>query len=263
MEFPITKDYFILKEGDERVKYRVYYYDTETHADRELQASILNDIEKGKRPKTEEAGIWLACTINAESTPESDVFDVSMAQVLKRWENMAENENCLIYCFNLSFEWSYLRPFIYKMMRQVDGELTENSFSIVSNVSQSVVYQIKMRFSGKVIKIVDLHRLITGASLGKLAEELKLDVQKGNLDEDEGGVDSYDKMRRLPNYQPTNNEKIYCFRDCWVMKEIIDLKIKEYEDFVKNNPWQWGYIRDKKAVKVPTTETEEGKEFFN
>ena len=30
MEFPITKDYFILKEGDERVKYHVYYYDTET-----------------------------------------------------------------------------------------------------------------------------------------------------------------------------------------------------------------------------------------
>ena len=103
MEFPITKDYFILKEGDERVKYRVYYYDTETHADRELQTSILKDIEKGKRPKTKEAGIWLACTINAESTPESDVFDLSMAQVLKRWENMAEHENCLIYCFNLSF----------------------------------------------------------------------------------------------------------------------------------------------------------------
>ena len=40
MEFPITKDYFILKEGDERVKYRVYYYDTETHADRELHTLI-------------------------------------------------------------------------------------------------------------------------------------------------------------------------------------------------------------------------------
>ena len=263
MEFPISQDYFILKEGDERIKYRVYYYDTETHADRELQASILTDIEKGKRPKTEDAGIWLACTINAESTPESNVFDVSMAQVLKRWENMAENENCLIYCFNLSFEWSYLRPYIYKIMRQVDGELSENSFSIVSNVSQSVVYQIKMRFSGKVIKIVDLHRLITGASLGKLAQELKLDVQKGNLDKDEGGVDSYDKMRRLPNYQPTNNEKVYCFRDCWVMKEIIDLKIKEYQSFVEANPWQWGHIENKKAVKVPTIETEEGKEFFN
>ena len=51
MEFPITNDYFILKEGDERVKYRVYYYDTETHADKELQASILKDLEKGKRPK--------------------------------------------------------------------------------------------------------------------------------------------------------------------------------------------------------------------
>ena len=44
MEYPITQDYFILKEGEEHVKYRVYYYDTETHADKELQASILNDI---------------------------------------------------------------------------------------------------------------------------------------------------------------------------------------------------------------------------
>ena len=46
MEFPINQDYFILKEGDERVKYRVYYYDTETHADRELQASILSVEEE-------------------------------------------------------------------------------------------------------------------------------------------------------------------------------------------------------------------------
>ena len=60
MEFPITKDYFILKEGDERVKYRVYYYDTETHADKELQASILKDLEKRKETANGRGG-YMAC----------------------------------------------------------------------------------------------------------------------------------------------------------------------------------------------------------
>lgn len=199
-----------VKLGHQR--FRVFALDFETHNDEESLAK-------------NETSIWLSCLIDEESTPDSDVFDYTMDEVLARLERMSEKDNLLIYVYNLSFEWSFILPVILSKGFSWKAELGKDdcySFTSVTTKTATSVWQAELRFGPKSKRVVlrDLSKLY-GGGLGKLAKDMGIPTQKGEIDY---------TLNRLHGHIVTQEEKVYCFKDCRIVVEVL-LKQLEDKDF--------------------------------
>lgn len=200
-----------------RKKYDIYAMDIESHNDEE---SIRNQV----------TSMWLGCFINEESKVyEDESYFYNMDEFLDRlnvlssrnrkFKNKRPTKNICVYIYNLSFEWSFLLPYVlkrgfkFKEMIDKDDEMVFNS---ISTKSVSSVWQVQLKFGKKdgIILLRDLAK-IYGGGLGAVAKAFKLPTQKGEIDY---------RLNRLHNYTIKCYERIYCFKDTRI---IIDILLKE------------------------------------
>lgn len=205
-----------------RRKYQIYALDIETHNDEE-------SIEK------RETSMWLGCLLNEDSkVNEESSYFYNMDELLERLESLSTPKrthrgkrackNIAIYIYNLAFEWSFIFPYLvkkgfkYKEEFNKDDELVFNS---VSTSSASSIWLAKLKFNKKSGTIIfkDMSK-IYGGGLAKVAKAFKLPIQKGEIDY---------RKNRLHNYQITDEEKEYCFKDTYILIEILQ-KIVENND---------------------------------
>ena len=197
-------------------KYSIYAFDFETH-------NCKESINK------KETSVWLGCLINDESKKNNeDSYFYSTEEFLQRLQDLSSRRrqhgkkrpttNLLLYDYNLAFEWSFMLPVMLKMGFQYQETITEESemcFNSVSTKSCSSVWQVQMKFSKSsgMIVIRDLAKIF-GGGLAKVAKSFNLKTQKGTI--------NYRKCR-LHNYTPTKKEKYYCFNDCKILVEILQI----------------------------------------
>lgn len=207
-----------------RRKYSVYAFDIESHNDRK-------SIER------RETSMWLGCLINDESNiRDSSSYIYSMDEFLDRLEELSSPKrksaqesrkvkNIAIYCYNTSFEWSFILPVILKRgfkFKEHFEEEDEFVYNTISTKSCSSIWIVNMKFhksSGNIL-IRDLAKIF-GGGLGSVAKSFNLATQKGSI--------NYRKNRlwkRKP-YKITCKEKVYCFNDTRI---IIDILIKLKDD---------------------------------
>lgn len=210
-----------------RRKYSVYAFDIESHNDKK-------SIEK------QETSMWLGCLINDESDiRDSSSYFYDMDSVLDKLEELStpkrsnayesrKVKNIAVYVYNLSFEWSFILPYLYKRDFSFKEEITdqdERVFNSVSTKSVSSVWVINIKFnknSGNVL-FRDLAK-IYGGGLGNVAKSFNLETQKGSI--------NYRKNRlwtRKP-YKVTCKEKVYCFKDTRIIIDILE-KMKDDREF--------------------------------
>ena len=214
-----------------RKKFDIYAMDIESHNDEE-------SIEK------KETSMWLGCFINEDSKWfEDSSYFYNMDEFLTILQNLSSRKrkkvkgklqkrpciNICVYVYNLSFEYSFLLPYMLKWGFQHKDKIEpedEMVFNSITTKSVSSVWQVQMKF-GKNDGIVLLRDLakIYGGGLGEVARAFKLPTQKGEIDY---------RLNRLHNYVIKCYEKIYCFKDTRI---IIDILLKEIEmkdkDFFK------------------------------
>ena len=215
-----------------RKNFSHYAMDIETHNDDE-------SIEKG------ETSMWLGCFINEESKVyEDESYFYNMDEFLTRLQELSSSKrkridgvlqkrpctNICVWIYNLSFEWSFLLPYVlkwgfaFKEHIEKDDEMVFNS---ITTKSVSSVWQVQLKFGKRdgIIVFRDLAK-IYGGGLGEVAKAFKLPTQKGEIDY---------RLNRLHNYVIKCYEKDYCFKDTRI---IIDILLKEIElndkDFFKN-----------------------------
>ena len=210
-----------------RKNFDIYAMDIESHNDTESKA-------KG------ETSMWLGAFINEESKVyEDSSYFYTMNEFLDRLSELSSRKrvrkqkrptkNIAVYIYNLSFEWSFLLPYVlargftFKDSIGKDDEMVYNS---ISTKSVSSVWQVQLKF-GKgdgIILLRDLAKIF-GGGLSEVAKAFKLPTQKGEIDY---------TLNRLHNYTIKCYERIYVFRDTRI---IIDILLKEIElgdkDFFK------------------------------
>ena len=203
-----------------RKKYDIYAMDVESHNDEE---SI----------RLKETSIWLGCMINEESKVDDESnFFYKIDEFIHRCENLSSRnrkfkdkrpiKNIAVYIYNLSFEWSFILPVLlsmgYKFKENIEKD-DEMVFNSISTKSVSSVWQVQIKYhkSSGIILLRDLAKLY-GGGLGNVAKAFSLETQKGEID--------YRLNRRSPDYVPTREEKIYCFKDTRI---IIDILLHEIE----------------------------------
>lgn len=210
-----------------RKKYDIYAMDIESHNDEE-------SIEK------QETSMWLGCFINEESKVyEDESYFYNMDEFLDKLQFLSSRsrkfkgkrpiKNICVYIYNLSFEWSFLLPYVLKrgftFKESIDKE-DEMCFNSISTKSVSSVWQVELKFGKKdgIILLRDLAK-IYGGGLGAVAKAFKLPTQKGEIDY---------TLNRLHNYTIKCYERVYCFKDTRI---IIDILLKEVamddKDFFK------------------------------
>lgn len=218
-----------------RKKYRVFAFDIESHNDEE-------SIAKG------ETSMWLGCLIDETSTMNDDVFFSTMDEFIDRLEELSsvkrgkkkgKNDarpcnNLIIYCYNTSFEWSFILPVLLKrgftFSTDAKQEYTYNS---VSTKSVSSVWQVNLHFgkhSGNII-IRDLAKMF-GGGLGKVAKAFNLPTQKGEIDytlNRHHGNDFKHDYDEVP-WIATTEEREYCFKDVKIVMDILE-HMKNDKDF--------------------------------
>lgn len=205
-----------------RKKYKVFAYDVESHNDDETIAK-------------EETSIWLSCFINEDSKAEDErsyFYDIPsfldhLEKLTKpKWKNRNKTpDNLLIYIFNLAFEWSFLAPYVLercKFEEKIQDE-SECAFNTISNKSCASVWEVNLKLGAEhgLIKFRDLSKIFPG-SLRSLAKSFGLPTQKGEIDY---------RLNRLHGHIVTDEERIYCFKDCRIVIDIL-LKMKERGDSV-------------------------------
>ena len=205
-----------------RKMFDIYALDIESHNDDE-------SIEK------QETSMWLGCFINEESKVyEDSSYFYSMDELLDRLEYLSSRKrkhgekrptnNIAVYIYNLSFEWSFLLPYVlkrgftFKEFIEKDDEMVFNS---ISTKSVSSVWQVQLKFGKKSGTIVfrDLAKIF-GGGLGAVAKAFKLPTQKGEIDY---------RLNRLHNYTIKCYERVYCFKDTRIIIDVL-LKEKELDD---------------------------------
>lgn len=203
-------------------KYSVYAMDFESHNDDET-------IQKG------ETSIWLGYLINENSKwndPQSYYYTID--ELLERLNDLTSNEkknrqNLLIYVWNLSFEWSFLLPVLIEKGYKFKRDIKDNDsfcYNSISTQSVSSVWSItlKMKKSKGFIVFRDLQKLFNG-SLRNVAASFGLPTQKGEIDY---------TLNRLHGHVVTDEEKIYCFKDCRIVMDIL-VKMKDDKVFWRNS----------------------------
>ena len=197
-----------------RKKYKIYALDIETH----------NDTESIKKQET---SMWLGCLIddNSKIDEESSYF-YNMNELLCRLQELSNPKrkhgekkkpckNICVYIYNLSFEWSFILPYMYqwgfKYSDKFDNE--EMVFNSITTKSVSSVWQVQMKFSSKsgIVILRDLAK-IYGGGLGKVAKAFNLPTQKGEIDY---------RLNRLHGHIVTQEEKEYCFKDTRIIVDIL------------------------------------------
>lgn len=241
--------------------YSVFFFDTETHNDTELVDRLAYQYANGVRPlDSSGVGVWLWYCI---STTSEDYrlapHGCRLGSFFDWMEARRQNENLLIYDFNLAFETSYLVPWMLRNGFSYAGN-RDKSFEMVCNESRSSVYSIRIKWNDHVCIFKDRHKRIPGGSLRQLAKDYNLRIQKSYINGDEGD-EGYKKRRRIPNYVPTEQEKYYCWADCKVCAELYALKVDEYNETIKDHPFV-ERVEKGKIVKTPTEKTDEYKDFF-
>lgn len=197
-----------------RKKFDIYSFDFETHNDEESIA---------KR----ETSVWLGCIINENSKIEDpDSYIYSIEEFVDRLEQMSSRyrhhkqkrpcKNICLYDYNLSFEWSFILPELYRRgfkFKEIITEEDEYCFNSVSTRSCSSVWQVQLKFGKKsgTVLFRDLAKVF-GGGLGKVAKSFGLETQKGSIDY---------RKNRLHDYVVTDEEREYCFKDCRILVEIL------------------------------------------
>lgn len=202
-----------------RKSYEVYSLDIETHNDEESIA---------KR----ETSMWLGCFIDETATPEmEDNYFYTMDELMEKLSHMTRSHrrrrNVLIYVFHLAFEYSFLFPFILKHgLKWVPYIRPEDSYCFTSttNKSCSSVWTATLKFgkAGGLIEFRDLNKIFVG-SLRSVAKSFGLETQKGEIDY---------KKNRLHGHIVTKAEKLYVFKDCRIIVEML-LRLKDDKAFWK------------------------------
>lgn len=205
-----------MKRRIKRKWFSVWAFDVETHADPESVAKL-------------KTGVWLYSFINDKSTEEDESnYGTSIEEFLDRLEEKTtpkkrnhhgkENEpvNLLIYIWNLSFEWSFILPVLLKrgFSYNPDFEESEFCYDSITTKTCSSVWEARLKF-GKGNGIVifrDLAKIFPG-KLATVAKSFGLPTQKGEID--------YKKFRAYEGYVPTQEEKIYNFKDTRIIMEIL------------------------------------------
>ena len=216
-----------------RKLYDIYAMDIESHNDAE-------SIEK------QETSMWLGCFINENSKVyDDDSYFYTMDEFLERLRQLSSRKrkkvkgvlqkrpctNIAVYIYNLSFEYSFLLPYMlkwgFKFVERIEKD-DEMVFTSITTKSVSSVWQVQMKFGKRdgIILLRDLAKIF-GGGLGEVAKAFKLPTQKGEIDY---------TLNRLHNYTIKCFERIYCFKDTRI---IIDVLLKEFElgdnDFFKAN----------------------------
>ncbi len=203
-----------------RKNFDIYAMDIESHNDEE-------SIEK------RETSMWLGAFINEESKVyEDSSYFYTMDEFLDRLQSLSSRKrpkgqkrpttNICVYIYNLSFEWSFLLPYVlsrglsFKASIGKDDEMVYNS---ISTKSVSSVWQVQIKFGKKdgIILLRDLAK-IYGGGLSEVAKAFQLPTQKGEIDY---------RLNRLHNYTIKCYERLYVFRDTRI---IIDVLLKEIEN---------------------------------
>lgn len=227
-----------------RKKYDIYAFDIESHNDEESIAKM-------------ETSMWLGCFINEESKMEDEssyIYD--MEEFLDRLEYLSTRtrkglkntdkrpcKNICVYIYNLSFEWSFILPYMLKRGFKFNESISEEDeycFNSVSTKSVSSVWQVQMKFSknGGNVLLRDLAKIF-GGGLGNVAKAFNLPTQKGEIDYRLNRLKYYDEYdyphyydihEDRTRYEPTKEEKEYCFKDTRI---IIDILLKE--DAINDN----------------------------
>lgn len=210
-----------------RKQFDIYAMDIESHNDEE-------SIEK------KETSMWLGCFINEESKVYEDTsYFYDMDEFLDRLQELTSRKrkknqkrpcvNVAVYIYNLSFEWSFLLPYVLKRGLKFKENIEKDDemcFNSVTTKSVSSVWQVQMKFGKRdgIVLLRDLSKIF-GGGLANVAKAFKLPTQKGEIDY---------RLNRLHNYTIKCYERIYCFKDTRI---IIDILLKEIElddkDFFK------------------------------
>ena len=200
-----------------RKKYKVFAFDIETH----------NDNESIRNKKT---SMWLGCLIDDTSKiDEESSYLYTMEQVFQKLEELSNPKrrhgekkkpikNIVVYVYNLSFEWSFMLPYMLEngfKFKEVIDPTDEYCFNTISTHSVSSVWNINIKFSAKSGNIIfrDLAK-IYGGGLGNVAKAFNLPTQKGEIDY------RLNRLHRPPNYA-TQEEKEYCFKDTRIIIDIL------------------------------------------
>lgn len=216
----------ILKIG--RKRFSIYAFDFETHNDDE-------SIALG------ETAVWLGALVNEHSQVDDEKsYYYSIEEFVdrlqelsacnkKRIDNHRQVYNLLLYAFNLAHEWSFVLPELLRRGFQFKESISDDdsfSFNSVTTKTCSSVWQVQMKF-GKddgIIIFKDLAKIFNG-SLRQVAKSFGLETQKGEIDY---------KLNRRHNYKVTNEEKVYCFKDCKIVFEMLE-KMKDDRAFLNSN----------------------------
>lgn len=208
-----------------RKKFSVYAMDVESHNDEESIAK-------------QETSIWLGCLINDDNkVGDENSYFYTMNEFIDSLESLSspkrkENKsrvvsNIAVYIYNLSFEWSFLLPYLiergYTFKETIEKE-DEFVFNSISTKSCSSVWQVNIK-AGKRNGIIILRDLakIFGGGLSKVAKAFNLPTQKGEIDY---------RKNRLHNYTITKEEKEYCFKDTRIIIDILlEMLNREDKDF--------------------------------
>lgn len=223
-----------------KYKYQVYAMDYETHSDSEL----LKEFEKN--PSKAKTSIWLWYLINDKDNYKSNCYGYDMESFFNKlslisMKKKKEVSRCMIFDYNLAFEFSFMLPYLEKhhftYKEVIDEKVDTYCYNLICNSSLSNVWEIRIKLDidNSLIIIRDLAKILGGGSLRKLAESYKLETQKGDIDYklnrrcwyDEYDLPHYYNIDNEPSkvrYEPTDEELMYCFKD---VRIIIDLLSNE------------------------------------
>ena len=202
-----------------KTKFSLYAFDLESH----------NDDESIKNMKT---SMWLGCLLNDESKiDDENSYLYTMDEFLDKIEQLSSGKqkhgesrpikNICIYIYNLSFEWSFILPKLIERgfeYQEIIGKEDEYKYNSVSTKSVSSVWSIELKFGKKHGKVIfrDLAK-IYGGGLNKVAKSFNLETQKGEIDY---------RLNRLHGHVVTKEEKEYCFKDTFIIVEILKKQLE-------------------------------------
>lgn len=225
-----------------RRNFNIYALDIETH----------NDVESISKMET---SMWLGCFIDETSgiDDESSYFYnwdelmeklKTIAKIKRNKKGVRLCSNVLIYIYNLSFEYSFLLPYLisqgYKYKDSFEkGD--EKVFNSVTTKSCSSVWCVNLLIGKGYGRIMfrDLAK-IYGGGLGTVAKAFNLPTQKGEIDY---------RLNRLHDHIVTKEEKEYCFKDTRIIIDIL-LKMREIGDKDFWNSSSMASYSMKKLLKV-------------